>query len=61
MIDDKNIKYVCLNCRDDRGKYVRGTEVKLKIKSLELSQSFLGYDQDISLLEADAVLLGLNK
>ena len=50
-----------LHCRDDRGKYVRGTEVKLKIKSLELSQRFLGYDQDISLLEADGVLLGLNK
>merc|ERR1719431_19443 len=52
---------ICKKPRDDRGKYVRGTEVKLKIKSLELSQRFLGYDQDISLMEADALLLGLNK
>ena len=47
--------------RDDRGQYIRGTEVKLKIKSLELSQKFLGFDRDLSLLEADCVLLGLNK
>jgi len=52
---------ICKKPRDDRGKYVRGTEVKLKIKSLELSQRFLGYDQDISLMEAEALLLGLNK
>ena len=47
--------------RDDRGQYIRGTEVKLKVKSLELSERFLGYNRDISLLEADCVLLGLHK
>jgi len=52
---------VCTKPRDDRGQYIRGTEVKLKVKSLELSQRFLGYDRDLSLLEADCVLLGLNK
>jgi len=52
---------VCPKPRDDRGQYLRGTEVKLKIKSLELSERFLGHNSDISLLEADCVLLGLNK
>ena len=47
--------------RNDRGQYIRGTEVKLKVKSLELSQKFLGYDRDLSLLEAECILLGLNK
>ena len=50
-----------LFCRDDRGKYIRGTEVKLKIKSLELSQKFLGHEKDMSLLESDCVLLGIHK
>ena len=52
---------VCVICRDDYGKYIRGTEVKLKIKSLELTKRFLGYDRDITLCEADCVLLGLHK
>jgi len=52
---------VCRLPRDGRGKYLRGTEVKLKINSLELSKRFLGYDKDLSLLEADCTLLGLNK
>ena len=51
----------CVICRDDFGKYIRGTEVKLKIKSLELTKRFLGYDRDITLCEADCVLLGLHK
>ena len=51
----------CVMCRDDFGKYIRGTEVKLKIKSLELTKRFLGYDRDITLCEADCVLLGLHK
>lgn len=52
---------VCKKPRDDFGKYIRGTEVKLKIKSLELTKRFLGYDRDITLCEADCVLLGLHK
>ena len=50
-----------LNFREGRGQYIRGAEVKLKVKSLELSQRFLGYDKDLSLLEADCILLGLHK
>ena len=50
-----------LCCRDGRGLYIRGTEVRLKVKSLELSKRFLGYDRDLSLLEADCVLLGIHK
>jgi len=52
---------VCRLPRDGRGKYLRGTEVKLRINNLELSKRFLGYDKDLSLLEADCTLLGLNK
>ena len=40
--------------------YTRGTEVRLLIKELELSKTFLGYDREITLMEADAVLLGLH-
>lgn len=52
---------VCTKPREGRGYYIRGTEVKLKVKSLELSERFLGYDRDISLLEADCILLGIHK
>jgi len=52
---------VCTKPREGRGQYIRGAEVKLKVKSLELSQRFLGYDKDLSLLEADCILLGLHK
>ena len=43
-------------CSDGSGLCIRGTEVKLK--RLELSQIFLGYDRDRSLLESDCVILG---
>lgn len=39
--------------------YVRGAEVKLKIKELELSSRFLGEEKDLTILEADCILLGL--
>jgi len=50
---------VCPRPRGQEKKYIRGTEVLLQVKSLEMSQRFLGYDKDLSLLEADCVLLGL--
>eukprot|EP00092_Neocalanus_flemingeri_P032230 GFUD01035031.1.p1 GENE.GFUD01035031.1~~GFUD01035031.1.p1 ORF type:complete len:145 (+),score=37.37 GFUD01035031.1:45-479(+) len=52
---------VCTRPREGRGQYMRGTEVLLRVKSLEQSERFLGYDRDLSLLEADCVLLGINK
>ena len=67
---------VCRVPREGRRNFIRGTEVgkkkymrhvqwlpqvRLRINSLELSKRFLGYDQDLSLLEADCTLLGLNK
>jgi len=51
---------ICQRPRDSRGKFVRGSEVLVRIKSLELSQRFLGYDKDLTLLEADTQLVGFN-
>ena len=46
--------------RHRRALYTRGTEVRILIKELELSKTFLGYDREVTLMEADAVLLGLH-
>ncbi|KAJ3662943.1 hypothetical protein Zmor_007257 [Zophobas morio] len=50
---------VCPRPKKNAGEYVRGTRVRLLIKQLELSSKFLGYEKDVTLLEADCVLLGL--
>ena len=52
--------FLLSSCRESRDRYVRGAEVKVKINSLELSQKFLGYEREMTLLEADCTLLGLN-
>ena len=53
---------VCARPRGPSGRaYTRGAEVRLRIKKLESSQKFLGFDKEMSLLEAECILLGLNK
>lgn len=50
---------VCPKPQKNSIQYIRGSKVKLLIKDLELSTRFLGASSDLTLLEADCVLLGL--
>ncbi|CAH0548122.1 unnamed protein product [Brassicogethes aeneus] len=50
---------VCPRPKKNGESYVRGSKVRLMIKELELSTRFLGFEKDLTLLEADCALLGL--
>lgn len=58
---DVGLKFpvVCQRPRRLRSQYTRGTRVRVLLKSAELSQTFLGYEKEMTLLEADGVLLGM--
>uniref|UniRef100_A0A8D8LP72 28S ribosomal protein S28, mitochondrial n=1 Tax=Cacopsylla melanoneura TaxID=428564 RepID=A0A8D8LP72_9HEMI len=52
---------VCVRPRKNADDYVRGAKVRLLLKDTELSTKFLGAEKDLTILEADAILLGVVK
>lgn len=45
--------------QQDSKLYVRGATVKLKLLDYEITDRYIGAESDVTLLESDAVLLGL--
>ncbi|XP_074656104.1 small ribosomal subunit protein bS1m-like [Tubulanus polymorphus] len=52
---------VCKRPKQRSSEFHRGAQVRLKLHDLELTKKFLGSEKHITLLEADATLLGLYK
>ncbi|GFN85418.1 28S ribosomal protein s28, mitochondrial [Plakobranchus ocellatus] len=50
---------VCPRPKRNGDRYHRGTKVLLNLQCMEMSSAFLGSDIHVTLLEADAILLGL--
>lgn len=46
--------------RENGKLYVRGSVVRVKLLDYEITDRFIGADRDLSLFEADAILLGLD-
>ncbi|XP_076264514.1 mitochondrial ribosomal protein S28 [Rhynchophorus ferrugineus] len=50
---------VCTRPQKNSQEYKRGSKVRLRIHELEICSKFLGYEKELTLLEADCTLLGL--
>ncbi|KAF7494325.1 28S ribosomal protein S28 [Sarcoptes scabiei] len=52
---------ICKLPKNQMKNYIKGARIKLKLNDLELSDRFLGSNQDMTLLEADATLIRLHR